>query len=156
MATENKTVTGTNVNWAKLAVRDEHGALDITATLLLVEKELSDTAGAEVSTDTIAEHTAGVFDKLTKSGSIKNASMELSILAQRVVAQLDAPYGTETRLNERVKDYVRGESDRFEATNGSEGLYLIQRGKGGGVRLSTESFVKEYREKQAKKAAKAA
>lgn len=145
---------GTGINWAKVAVRGQHGAVDKTLTMALLDEELSThIAENEVDMEEIGSTVATVFTKLTQ-GVAKKASIDLNGLATRALGLLgDVPYGQETRLSERIKDFVRGESDRFVESNGASGLYHIKRGKDGGVRLNTEMYLKEYRALQAKKAA---
>jgi hypothetical protein len=154
-----ETVKGTGINWSKVAVRDPHGAIDQEATLALCNEELSaHIAENEVDMGEIGDAVASAFAEVRAKA--QKAMIDLNGLASRALNALgtvtSVPFGAETRLQERIKNYVRGESDRFVETKGAEGLYHIKRGKDGGCRLATEAYVKEYRELQAKKAAAAA
>lgn len=156
MANENENVEneGTKINWAKVAVRDAHGAIDKDATLALCDEELTSHIGNEVDMTEIASSVAQVFTKLTRGGEAQKAMIDLDGLATRAFGLLPAaPLGSETLLKKRIMDFVRGESLRFTETNGAEGLYHIKRGKDGGVRLNTPAYVAEFRALQAKKVA---
>jgi hypothetical protein len=154
MAGDNET-TGTGINWAKVAVRDAHGAIDVDSTMELIRDELTDVAGSEVDTTEIAAAVDAVFAKLTNGGQVQKATIDLSGLASRALNLLgDVPFGQESKLTERVKEYVRGESERFVATEGAEGKMVVRKGKSGGVSPSTPKIVEEYRAFLAKKAAK--
>lgn len=158
MANENEN-KGTGIKWSKVAVRDAHGAIDVEATLALCGEELSSVVGNEVELNEIATAVKGVFDKLVASagGKAEKASMELAGVATRALEAIgDVPFGQETEVQDRIKDFVRGESERFVETNGAEGAYHIKRGKDGGVRLNTPAYVTEFRKLQEKKAAAAA
>ncbi len=61
--------------------------------------------------------------------------------------------GSESKIGEAVKGFIRGESKAFEAGEG--GLYHIARGKLGGVRRVTAEYTEAFRKAQAKKAADA-
>lgn len=152
--------TGTGINWAKVSVRDPHGAIDAAATLALCNEELTaHIADNEVDMREIDEAVAKVFVKLvsTPNGVSQKGLIDLQGLAGRAFNILDnegeVPYGAETRLQDRIKDFVRGESETFVNTKGQAGKYHIKRGKDGGVRLASQAYVKEYLELQAKKAA---
>lgn len=150
MSNENKT----GINWNKVALRNSHGVMDLGATLKVCEEELSAMIAADIGSDVIESVTAKYFDKLTQGGKIPNAMTDLDGLASGALRYLDeVPAGQDTRIKDRIKDFVRGESKRFTDSNGGEGKYVVVRGKLGGVRISSESFVKEYREMQAKKTA---
>jgi len=161
--TETTEEKGTGINWAKVSVRDAHGAIDAAATLALCNEELTaHVADNEVDMKEIDESVAKVFVKLmtTPGGVSQKGLIDLQGLAGRAFNILDndgeVPYGAETRLQERIKDFVRGESETFVKTSGQSGKYHIKRGKDGGVRLNTPAYLKEYMELQAKKATAAA
>lgn len=150
-------VQGTGINWENVAVRDAHGAVDKDATLARCDAEIvAHIANNEFDIEEIRGAVAQVFVKLTRGGAAQMAMMDLQGVVGRASALLDVPYGAETRIEKRIKDFVRGESKRFEATTGAEGSYHIKRGKHGGVRGNSEMYVKEYRALQAKKAAASA
>lgn len=148
---------GTNINWAKVARRDAHGAIDHDATMTLLDSELvAHMAENEVDMEEVRVAVATIFDKLTNGGKALNAMIDLNGLSSRACMLLaestDVPFGAETRLQERIKNFVRGESDHFVKTNAAEGAYWICRGKLGGVRLATDSCRKDFRALQDKKA----
>lgn len=160
MATENvNEKIDLGINWEKLALRTPHGSIDVEGTLRIANEELTAVAAGEVSMDEIAGAVEKVFDKLMNlpNGSkALNGQLPLGEVAQRAVDFLDVAFGTTTQFQERVKNYVRGESEAFEASDGETGRYLVCRGKSGGIRLSTPSMVASYREAKAKKLAAAA
>lgn len=148
---------GTKINWGRVARRDPHGAIDLEATMALLNTELvSHMAENEVDMEAVKEAVAVVFNKLTSDGKALNAMIDLNGLSSRACMLLaestDVPYGAETQLQERIKDFVRGESDHFVKSNGEEGAYWICRGKRGGVRLGTDACRKDFRALQDKKA----
>lgn len=144
----------TRVDWSKHSLRDRFGIIDKAATLALIEQELDAAINGEVSREEIAHAVRQVFDKLLAQ-SPANAKIALDTLANRAATILDATFDSEVLVKKSVKEYVRGESKRFAETSGAEGCCLVQAGKKGGVRVATEAFVKEYRERVAKKAAAA-
>jgi hypothetical protein len=148
---EDKAERGTGINFSKAVVRDKHGVVDEDATFARIRDEYRAwMATNEVETPMLANAVRTVFDKLPPS---QKAMIDLNGLASRAVEEMKVPYGAETRLALRVKDFVRGESLRFVGSKGAEGMYHIKRGKDGGVRLNTTAYVTEYRKLQAKKAA---
>lgn len=161
MANDNTNeTTGTGINWGKIALRDTHGSVDKPATLALIDEELTaHIADNEVDMDEIETACETVFEKLRATGGVvaQKAMMDLNELSHRALDLLDnVPYGASTRLQERIKDFVRGESETFVKTDGAEGKYHIKRGKDGGVRLNTPAYLDEYRKLQAAKRAKEA
>lgn len=139
------------INFAKAVIRDEHGVVNKTLTFARIEEEYSAWMEAnEIDTPLIAAAVAAVFSKLPPA---QMAMLDLNGVANRAVEELKVPFGSETRLSNRVKDFVRGESLRFVAASGREGMYHIKRGKKGGVRLNTPAYVEQYRKIQAKKPA---
>lgn len=149
MANEN-----TGINWAKVAVRDGHGSVDAAATMARLEEELTKhVAENEIDLGEIAGAVSRVLTDLTKNGQAQKASMNLNDLSLRALNLLGS---TESRLQKRILEFARGESERFMSSKGADGLLLIRKGKLGGVHVSTPTFVKEYNESLAKKAEKAA
>ena len=149
MSNENKT---TGINWSKVMVRNAHGAADPVATLVKLETELAEHIGqTEISPDLVSEAVASAFAKMPAA---TNKTLDMGTLAMRAIAELNATGIVESKVAERVKAYVRGESDLFKKTLGAEGLYVIRTGRDqGGVAVSTPDVVKRYRETQAAKAA---
>jgi hypothetical protein len=146
------------LNWTKLAIRNSHGAIDVDATLAYVGEALAEAVGNEVDLEEIKGAVDGVIAKLLALPSGKTAlmgKMDLAEVATRAARTLDAPFGGESMLIERVKEFIRGESDRFVESNGEEGSVHVKRGKDGGVRAATTAYVAEYRALQAKKLAAA-
>lgn len=144
------------LNWTKLAVRDAHGAIDSEGTLALVTEALAQAVGNEVDLEEIRGAVSTVFTKLLAlpgGGSALKGKMDLDGVAGRARELLDVPFGAETMVQLRIKNFIRGESEKFVETNGAEGSCHIKRGKDGGVRVRTDAYVKEYRALQAKKAA---
>lgn len=149
-----------HVNWSRAVERDEHGSVDKAKTLAKLEADLSThIATNEFPMEQIASAVRSVFERLMESKPLK-VSKDLDGVASRAFIILNSiaevPNDSETTMINRIKGYVRGESKRFEATNGEQGSVLIVRGKSGGCYYSTPTLVKEYRARQAKKAAAAA
>lgn len=141
------------INWGKVAVRDEHGVVDKDRTLAMVDELLTAYLDSEVDIADIRTAVQTVFDKLSKGGTVSKVSSDFNTVATRALHALgDMPIDSDTQLLARIKDFIRGESKRFEETAGEEGAYYIKRGAKGGVCLSTPEFVKEYRAFQERKA----
>jgi hypothetical protein len=151
MANEDK---GTGINYGKVVLRDNHGTADPSATMDRINAELVEwIAKNEIDTPRIAAAVSTAIEKFPKA---QKAQLDLEGLTKRAMDELkDLPYGAESRIGKRIKDFVRGESDRFEDSRGESGICFIARGKNGGVKLRTEAFVAEYRASLAKKEAAA-
>lgn len=149
---DNTEKTGINFGNDKITVRDAHGTVDRAATMERIESELIAWIGTnEIDPEAVKTAVIAVFARFPKAD---RQSMDLGGLTHKALVELKAPDGSETRIGERIKNFVRGESERFENTQGAEGLCFIKRGKQGGVHMSTPAFVTEYRKGLAKKAAK--
>jgi hypothetical protein len=98
---------------------------------------------------------AAVKTVYEKMGAAKNKTLDLASLTFRAINVMNIEGASESKLGERVKNFLRGETKAFEESNGEQGRYVIQRGPGRGVQLVTTEFVKTYREAKAKKAAAA-
>lgn len=142
------------LKWVRLALRDKHGSVDKLATLAYIEKQLDDVMKNEVGIDDIANAVKRVFAPLLEK-SPHNAQLDITTLTTRACNYLSTPDGSDAENINRVKKFARGETERFEATGGAEGIIYVKKGAGGGVRWSTPAFVKEWRALQAKKAAAA-
>jgi hypothetical protein len=144
----------TGINWARVAVRDGHGSVDAAATMARLEEELTKhIAENEIDLGEIAGAVSRVLADLTKNGQALKASMALNDLSLRALSLLGS---TESRLQKRILEFAHGESERFVASRGADGLLMIRSGRHGGVHVSTPTFVKEYNEALTKKAEKAA
>lgn len=159
MANENTTEekkTGLNkLNWTKLAIRGKHGAIDMDATLAAIAEQLDVAVGNEVDMGEISAAVNGVFTKLLalpNGGTALNGRLDLAEVVSRASNSLDAPHGSMTMLQDRIKGYIKGESKRFIESNGAEGSLVVRVGKNGGVIAATETFRKEYQTAQAKNA----
>jgi hypothetical protein len=148
----------TGVNWATKAIRGDHGEIDMDATLALCEEEIVASMEGEIGMDAVAGAVASALNNLTQGGVAQKASTDLNGLSVKALGLLgDLPAGVTTSVQNRIKNFIRGESDRFVETNGEEGICYVGRGRGfGGVNVRTTKFVEEYRAAQAKKAAKTA
>lgn len=142
--TENKL---SGMNWGKALERNAHGAGDVEATLIKLRAEMTEyIAKNEMPVARVRDAVATVY---TKFPLVK---FDLNSLASRAVTELNAPAGSETKIGESVKSFVRGESESFE--KGGTGKYHIKRGKDGGVRLVTPQYAEEFKKSQTSKAAK--
>lgn len=136
---------GTGINWSRVLERNEHGAADLDATMRKLEDEARTyVATNEIGTDVIRTAVASVYAQFPKT------SFDLGSLTNRVVTEMKVAAGSETKIGEAVKGFIRGESKSFEAGEG--GLYHIARGKLGGVRRVTPEYTELFRKAQAKKA----
>ena len=145
---------GTGINWNRVALRDDHGSIDLDATLALCTDEINLHIEAEVSSDDLAGAVTAALSHLTQGGVAQKASTDLNGLSVKALSLLgDIPAGATTMVQERIKDFIRGESRRFVESNGANGLCFLGRGRGRGVNVSTAKFVEEYRAAQAKKTA---
>ena len=143
---------GTGINYSKVVLRNNLGGVDAEATIALIESELlAWIEENEMDTDSIAAAVQAVYDKMPPA---KIQMLDLNSLANRATQILNVPVGSDSRVANRVKEYIRGESKRFKESNGEEGAFMLQIGKGGGIFRSSPAVVKQYRERLAKKAAK--
>ena len=75
---------GTKINWARVAVRDDHGSIDVDATMTLCRTELENhISDNEVDISEIEEAVDKVFDKLSRGGTALKASIDMGGLQQR-------------------------------------------------------------------------
>lgn len=149
---------GSGINYSKAVVRNEHGVIDLEATVARFESELSAFAATETDTAVIAEAVQTVYKRMPAAQKQMIDMTGLVNRALTVIASVqDIPYGADAILTKRIKDFVRGESVRFKTSKGEEGKYCIRQGRGmGGVHAATPLFVKEWRASEAKKAAEKA
>ncbi|HAM49775.1 MAG TPA: hypothetical protein DCP92_03440 [Nitrospiraceae bacterium] len=148
MANEQNDKQGTGINWGRILERDAHGTADLGATMTKLEAEARAYVVAnEVPTERIRGAVATVYEQNPK------VSFDLGSLTNRVVTEMKVAAGSESKIGEAVKGFIRGESKAFEAGEG--GLYHIARGKLGGVRRVTAEYTEAFRKAQAKKAADA-
>lgn len=110
------------INLHNYVVRGSDGSVDTDATLAKFESTLSAyIVERETEQSTIAAAVGAVFD--AHKGTAINMPALTSLTVQRLNAQ---PENFKT-LSERVQSYVR------EQSKGDSSMFLIAKGKGGGV-----------------------
>lgn len=123
-----------------------NGAIDINSTLTAVHSQLTALAARErADFDLIGDSVEKVW---TEHPGMK--SFQLGVLAAYTMNHLQVPPTEFEEIQERVKDYLRNETDK----------YAIVRGKGGGVanlsRLSSEERAKVEAQRNAEQTKRAA
>lgn len=142
----------TGINYGKVLDmdRDQHGKIDLDASMDRIRAEAEAfIENNEVPVELIAEATLRAFDKLSRKENVDNIKM-LS-LTNRAVLELDIPLSAETRMIKRITAYVQNESSKFYETEGEVGMWVVGRGRTGGVHLVSDAFRLQYKTKLAKK-----
>lgn len=143
------TVSG--INWSGVSLTNETGSIDVEQTMAFLREELVDYVSTnEIPADKIREVVSQVFTKVTQ--------IDLNGLASRCALLLDAPVGSETKVQKRVLDFVRAESAAFKDSKGEKGGFVILPGARGGMgstRASSPETLKLYTKMLETKAAKA-
>ena len=148
MATTEKKQDGSGITWGRVLVRDAHGAADLEATLRMLEVEgRTYIANNEIPLEQIKEAVASVFEQNPKT------QFDLGSLTNRTLMAMNVAAGSETKVGELIKGFVRAESKAFEADR--SGLYHVSRGKNGGCRRVSAEYTAAYNKAQAAKAAAA-
>jgi len=112
----------------KFTVRDETGAVDVTASALAYGEALAAwVADNEVSSETIETAINAVFDRYP------GVRIPMPALLSAAVTELSATPDQHAALTKRCHEYVRGQN--------VAGKLFITKGKGGGV--SREAPVKK-------------
>jgi len=141
---------GTGINWGRALVRDAHGTADLEATMRKLEAEArSYVVANEVPTERIRAAVISVYEQFPKT------SFDLGSLTNRVVTEMKVAAGSETKIGEAVKGFIRGESKQVDAFLRGEaaapGLFAIARGKNGGVRPAGAEYLDKARKALAAK-----
>jgi hypothetical protein len=147
MATEK---TGTGVNWSRVRFVMNNGQVDLVATLAAMASEAEAFLETNVvDTTMIARAVDSVFACMPAA---ENKLVELETLALKALGSMVEDVDDESKMMKSIKAFIRSESERFVASNGTEGKYWLRVGRNGGCRLSTPSTVENFRALQARKA----
>jgi hypothetical protein len=144
----------TGINWGKIAskvegLRNAHGTVNQDALFELCKAEIAEHCNNnEIAKDVLKTAVDSVFNKLPPADM---KLIDMNGVITGALRALNTPDTDATRVGTAIRKFLRGESDRFEATNGAEGFYHVKLGSGGGVRPSTAKYIADYKKRLADK-----
>jgi hypothetical protein len=158
MSNENNTETKSFINWERVLsrpeFRNENGEANLDEVMRQIREEANEYLSNEVGTDEIKGAVQTVFNRMLEKNNSKDAALETDTLITRAIFELNVDEETTSKAKKRIHNFLDRETKKFKDTNGAEGIVVIRKGAGGGVRYATESFIADYRKAQEKKLAK--
>jgi hypothetical protein len=118
------------------------------ATLDKIAQAYDQWAAEEITFYQIKATVAEIFSRFPKEEL--RPMFSFTGLISTSINILSPPKGSETRLANRIKDFIHSESELFVKSRGDKGHYYVHRGNNGGVYLANTDFINDWRTKQNK------